>query len=137
MSILIKIEHEISDTEMEIYKFDVSLHRINYVGITWSNRDSKEDIWGHKYEDYLLEKFSSEIEKLNNMVDEGMISYEDYREEIDTIFVPQHTKTIHGKTRQSGSFGGKNPEPKIDLVELKKLIIDKLNYYLEKSELKL
>lgn len=134
----IKIRHEISETSEEVYEFVYDGHTILYKGIWFSNRDSKDDIWGYDYYDYLLNKHSSEVEQLDNMYDSDEISYEDFREKIDVIFAPKDTRTIHGKVRSIGFFGSHHEyPPKIEPTKLREIIIKNITDMLEKTELKL
>jgi hypothetical protein len=64
----IEIENKISDTSMEIYEFDVHGNRVDYVGIMYSNRNDKNDVWGHKWSD--PNNFKKEKEELEKYIKE-------------------------------------------------------------------
>jgi hypothetical protein len=134
----IKIRHEISETSEEIYIFEIYPNSIFYKGILFSNRDSKDDIWGYGYEDYLNIKHSEEIQELTRMFDNDILSLDEYNDRLDVIFAPKNSKTIHNKSRLTGTFGGHTEyPPKIEPVKLKQMIIKEVNSLMERAELRL
>jgi hypothetical protein len=109
----IEIENKISDTSMEIYEFDVHGKKVDYVGIMYSNRNDKNDAWGHKWDDpkYLkkekeeLEKYIKEFEVYS--LSDNLVYDSKYDELCDRVN-PICNKTKDGKPYYHGTFWGYN-----------------------------
>ncbi|MHA2047742.1 MAG: hypothetical protein ACW99G_23410 [Candidatus Thorarchaeota archaeon] len=134
----IKIEHIIDETSKEIYKFRECGDSWDYVGIFYSHRDDADDVWGDEWSEHYADKRSEELnavaeslglESTSEMCGWDWDTHGHHFEEVKRKYNPVCQKTKHGKTRYSGSHGGRrdHPTPKISVDEIKAEILKQIS----------
>lgn len=133
------IECQISDVYMEIYSFSVNNDTIDYVGIMFSRRKNKNDIWGHLWKEYYEKKKDEELTILcetygysdddpyNPNFDYNP-GFEDELEELKAKYNPVCNYVAKNVSYYNGTFGGhRKHTPKLTADEIRKEICKKIN----------
>jgi hypothetical protein len=144
----IKIRHQISETQEEIYFFELENCLINYNCIYYSSRDSKDDIWGYDWSKYYSSQRDFEIGKLKELAfldedtDPSWLYESDYANEYRRVldkYNPVCNKTKDGITRLTGVSGRylwKRHTPKLTKEEIRKVIKEEINKIIDKFEIR-
>jgi hypothetical protein len=113
-----EVIYKISDTEREIYNFEVNGDFIIYKGIQISRRNDEKDVWGDLWQDFYVECRASELgySYLDNSEEEDM-------NEILDKYNPVMQQTDSGKSYLESSFGRNLPTPKISEDDIRKEIM--------------
>lgn len=142
----IKIQHQVSDTSIEIYQFqNIGDNTWKYAGIYFSNRNDNNDVWGHNWDkskkiqsqkekDLLALAIKFGYETFDEAIDcepEGQ-SFDEWAAIIRRKYNPCCQKTKDGRAYYSGMFWGYGDrkgehEPKLSQQQIKIEILDQIS----------
>jgi len=142
----IKIQHQVSDTSIEIYQFqNIGDNTWKYVGISFSNRSNNNDVWGHnwdksrkiqsKKEKELLDlafKFGYEnVAEAWDCEPDGQ-SFDEEAALIQRKYNPCVQKTKDGRAYYSGNYWGYGDrkgtyEPRLSQQQIKIEILNQIS----------
>lgn len=128
----IEIEYIISETEKETYHFEDCGNSFRYVGIGFSRRNDKNDIWGDKWNEHFDKAKGKELKEFEDYEDDYYAfspMIEEKIKEIKDKYNPCMHKTDTGKSYYMGQYGGKLPAPKIDKTMIKAKILEKISKF--------
>jgi len=125
----ITLEHQVSDTKLVEYHFEVNHKSATLQGISTSYRNDRNDVWGKDWETAFSKQEAKELEELRAKSEDWDEVDVTAEKKITEKYNPVAHKTKDGHTYYSGTFGNSVQQTELPWTrdEVRKRLIDKFS----------